>query len=680
MTNLFLATILALAAPAIPAQPSRTGVSIDPCEGLAQLDAAPPSASTAGESMLRSPSQRARLACQLRDVIASRYVFYPVKGELLSRRGARLDQRALDQRADDDRDAPRPAASAGGEGLSAPPRFDARAHLDGCVAAERAIAREEDPLAFYDRMRRCTAAFEDGHLVLGAPVRLPQVALGLSLRLAEGRIYIAGRERKLVSFLESASGPSGLGETLATGNEVVSIDGRPALEEVRSLASYLPASSEGARVERAVDALTRRDFAFPARRSATLVVVTPAGQRTIDLPWWVAPGAADHPATAAYVRRLGLPTTDLLTWRYDPSRDAWARDALATAAQERGLTILPPRDHHALRELLDEDERLAVRMGEVVRRRDRAFCYLQILTFQSETLSGPGGRKPFLAALEPFLRGCREKDLDLVLDLRQNGGGYLAHSSGLFAMLAEPGKSYPGGALVVRANTMNQLIYQQRAPSGAGPARAGDAMDPRHIAESIGAAARARATFSPAFLERPLQASGAGSGFTGRVVALVSPTCMSACDRLAALLQRSGRATLVGGPTEGAGGSQQETRSLPVRWTDPDGVLTLSLPNAAMGVQPALAAAPAGPVVKAAMGQGTAQGAPDAYTGEVPAEEFFQTLTFENRPVVPDVAYATRLDDLTHANRGWLEQAEAALFGQLASGGAVARSSAALHH
>jgi len=120
---------------------------------------------------------------------------------------------------------------------------------------------------------------------------------------------------------------------------------------------------------------------------------------------------------------------------------------------------------------------------------------------------------------------------------------------------------------------------------------------------------------------------------------------MSACDRLAGMLKAGGRATLVGGPTEGAGGSQQEARNLSARWSDPDGLLTLSIPNAAMGVQRALPR-------------------PDERRGPAQTDEFFRTLALENRPVTPDVPYATRLEDVTGQNRGWLEQVDEVLFGK----------------
>jgi Peptidase family S41 len=618
LAPLLLLTALA-SAPGVPALASAPGVPAalavpprgapaDPCDGIRALPDPPECA----DGPLCSPRERVRLACDVRGAVEKRYVFLGVKGRLLS-------------------------ASA--------PGFDAQRHLDSCVAAERTIPREGDPLRFYDRMRQCLAAFRDGHLLVGTPARLPQVALGLGLRLVDGRVVIANRERKLMSYLGTVSGMRDLDETLAVGNEVLEVDGRPVAEALAALASHVPASSDAARMERAVDALARRDFAFPARRAVALTLSAKGQRRTVELPWWVSPDAEKHVMTRAWLRATGVATTELLNWQYDPAKDAWDRDAGGTQGYLRTDPILPPRDAAALREYSDEGDRPAVRLGEVVRRRDRAFCYLQILTFQTETLGSRDGRQPFPAVIDGFVKQCKEKDLDLVIDLRQNGGGFISHSSALVAAVGERQRSYPAGALLVRATTLNQLVFQQRAPAlGAVPARSSDdALEPGHVAEAIGAAQRARREFTPAFLEAPLQASDAVGGYSGRVVALVAPTCSSACERAAALLQQSGRAVLVGAPTEGAGGSQQEVRSLAVRWTDPEGLLWLSIPNAAMGVQAALRAA----------------GEPRADVG---ADEFFARMALENRPVAPDIPYATSVGDVTGQNGGWLQKVEAVLF------------------
>jgi hypothetical protein len=610
LAPLLLAAAVALAPPpaSAPVAPARASAPADPCDGIRAL----PDEAACGDGPLCAARERVQLACQVRDAMEKRYVFLGVKGRLLS---------------------------------GAAPGFDARAHLDGCVAGERAIAREDDPLRFYDRMRRCLAAFRDGHLMVGAPARLPQVALGVGLRLVDGRAVIANRDKKVVSYLKTVSGVRDLDELLAVGNEVLDVDGRPVAEALADLGRFLPASSDAARRERAVDALTRRDFSFPERKTAKLTVSVHGRPRTVELPWWVSREAEKHVMTRAWVERTGVASSELLSWQYDEAKDAWERDAGAAQGYLRTDTILPPREAAALREYLDEGDHPAVRLGEVVRRRDRAFCYLQILTFQTETLGARGERQPFPAVIDAFVRQCKEKELDLVLDLRQNGGGYISHSTALVASLAQRQRSYPAGALLVRATTQNQLVFQQRMPAlGAVPARnPDDELDPAHVAEAIGAAQRARQEFTPALLEAPVRASEAVGGYGGRIVALVSPTCTSACERAAGMLRASGRATLVGAPTEGAGGSQQEAKNLPVRWADPDGLLWVSIPNAAMGVQ-----------------------APAALPGEsrrgVGADEFFGTMALENRPVAPDVPYETTLADVTGQNRGWLERAESVLF------------------
>jgi hypothetical protein len=594
------------AAPAVAAEPS----AVDPCDGLARLE----DDLACGDSPLCGQRARVKLACFIRDALEQRYVFYPVKGRMLEAAGVRKG-------------------------------FDARAHLGACIADERAIEQEGDPLRFYDRMRRCVAGFEDGHLLLGAPVRLPQVALGVGLRLVGGKVHIASREKKLVSYLKTVSGVRDLDGILALGNEVIAIDGRPVADWVEELAAFVPGSSAAARRERAVDALTRRDFAYPAARTAAVTLLVKGTLRVVELPWWISPEADAHVMTQAWVRRTGVATTDLLTWRYDDAKDTWDRESAAAQGSVRSDPIVPPDDAARLRVLLDEQDRPAARLGEVVRRRDRAFCYLQLLTFHTEGLAAARGeaRRPFAVVVEEFVRGCGEKELDLVLDLRENGGGYLAHSNAVVQALARKGEVARGGALLLRANTLNQLVYQQRVPTlGAAGARAvDDALEPRGVLKAIGVARRARRAFTAAFLDPVLRPSDAVGGFGGKVVALVTPSCSSACERLAGMLQANGRATLVGGPTEGAGGSQQEARNLSARWTDPEGLLSLSIPNAAMGVQRAAADAPR----------------------EIGAELFFETLAFENRPVLPDRAYAPTLEDLTGANRGWLREVEAVLFG-----------------
>jgi hypothetical protein len=590
------------AAPAASSAPLEAApLEADPC------DAAAGPLSTEAAGSLAPAARRVAVACALREAMASRYVFWPVKGRLL----------------------------AAADGALASRDFDPRAHLDACVEAERAIDVEDEPLRFYDRMRRCVSAFEDGHLILSVPARLPAVALGVGFRLAGGKVVVANVEAALVAELEATRGPAGLAALLVPGAEVVAVDGVPALDAVDALAALVPGSSAAARRERAVDALGRRDFAHPERPAARLSLAAPSGRVELELPWWIAPGAASHALAAGYVARTGLATTELVDWRADPVRDADARGRLGA---RRSDPIVPAAEAARLRVLRGENGQVAVRLGEVTRAGETAaYCYAQVLTFHTETLADADGKRPFTSVLSDFVAGCDAAGRDLVLDLRQNEGGYISHSTALAQALTPAGRATPGGALLLRATAQNERVYTERAPVVGGSADEEPPLGPRRILEAIGAARRTNREFTPAFLERPL--APVGGGFRGRVVALVSPACMSACDRLAGLLRAGGRAVLVGGPTEGAGGSQQETKGQSARWTDPAGLLTVSIPNAAMGLQRAA--------------QGSA--------GESSADAFFEALAFENRPVEPHVSRATTVEDVRGANAGWRAAAEAQL-------------------
>jgi hypothetical protein len=592
---LLLATVLApapgrAAAPAIGAACAEAGAASEPGAGCA------------GKALC-SAGERTKLVCDLARALEDRYVFFATK-----------------------RVASAPGAA----------RTSVDAHLAGCVADERAIAREDEPLRFYDRLRRCTAALEDGHVMLGATSRLPTVALGVALRRVEGRVVVAAREQKLAGARVADADGASLEEVLAVGNEVLELDGRPVQEALEDVARHVPASSAPARLERAVDALTRRDFLFPEARTATLTVAIAGRRASVELPWSISTDAKRHPVAGPWARRAGLATADLAAFAHERSPRLSDPATRPLAGALRSDPILPPREAAALRVHLDEQGRVAVRAGEVTRADGRSFCYLQILTFHAETLAAGGERQPFVPAVDAVVRGCKEKGLDVVLDLRRNEGGYLANATGVVSALLPRGAAAPPGALLLRVTAQNREVYAERVRRGRWPA---DGPEPSRASAALEAAGRSGLEFTPAFLEAPVGPSASVGGYDGRVVALVAPTCMSACDRAAAMLRGAGRAVLLGEPTEGAGASQQEVPGrISTRWADAGGHVSLAIPNAAMGVPRSADAAPPG------------------------ADEFFASLALENRPVEPDLGYAPTLEDLTGHNRGWLARVEAVLF------------------
>jgi len=524
------------ASPAAPAAAAPAASLADPCADADALPAEP----ACRDAPLCAARDRVRTVCELRDAFRARYVFLDAKPKLL------------------------------GNG------FEASARLDACVADERAIAREDEPLAFYDRVRTCLSGFQDGHLIVTTPGRLPQVRLGVELRRAGSKIVVAARDPALRALDGDA-----VVDALPFGAEVVEIDGTPVADAVATLAREVPGSSQAARLARAVEALTRRDFAHPTHRTATLLVNLPGGeQRTVELPWWVSPGAERHPVAGAWAQRTGLPTTPRLAWFEDAARP---RKCAAVEGAPAVAPVVPAAAARALVEYVDDAGRVAVRLGAVDQGVAQPFCYVQILSFHTQGLTGPDGRRGFVATVTDFIRRCGAERRDLVLDLRHNEGGYLDHSTSIAEALAPRGTPEPAAALLLRATERNEAVYRERAT---GTDSDDDVLAPRHVLEAIRAARRGGQPLTPAFVAG---APPRTEGFPGKVIALTSPACMSACDRLAALLKASGRAVLLGGPTEGAGGSQQEAPGLPARWTDSARLLSVAIPNAAFGVRRAAA-------------------------------------------------------------------------------------------
>jgi hypothetical protein len=150
-------------------------------------------------------------------------------------------------------------------------------------------------------------------------------------------------------------------------------------------------------------------------------------------------------------------------------------------------------------------------------------------------------------------------------------------------------------------------------------------------------------------------------GYSGKVLALITPYCLSSCDRLAAFLKTSGRATLIGTPTNGTGAGFQDwtdpaTGRLHSDWQDSAGILTAQIPDQLFGAQaadaaPIMSGKPKGflPWIKWLF-----QGRPEAIE-YLPMADYESTSLLENQPTQPDLFYAPQVSDLRRGQAGWID-------------------------
>ena len=127
-------------------------------------------------------------------------------------------------------------------------------------------------------------------------------------------------------------------------------------------------------------------------------------------------------------------------------------------------------------------------------------------------------------------------------------------------------------------------------------------------------------------------------GYDQEVIALISPNCISACDGMALLLEKAGRAKVIGTTTNGTGAGFIGSAPFDnVQMRDRNQVVSLRIPNRMFG--------PGGEIGRHVFDEA------DAYL----------KYNSENRPVVAPQQYVETLEDFTDKSAGWYRTALEAL-------------------
>jgi len=132
-------------------------------------------------------------------------------------------------------------------------------------------------------------------------------------------------------------------------------------------------------------------------------------------------------------------------------------------------------------------------------------------------------------------------------------------------------------------------------------------------------------------------------GYDKKIVALITPNCISACDMTASLLKNSKRATLIGTHTNGTGAGfwDDEENGFPRKWVDSHNTLQVYIPNSLFGV-------PSKEIVEK--------------EGHILPFKAHKNFISENIPSVADVQFSPTLKDITGETKGWLNKALEVLF------------------
>jgi len=468
--------------------------------------------------------------------------------------------------------------------------IDVEATLQGCARAELAID-STDRQAFLDRVQLCIAKLHDTHF--GGYPRTPRPAVVtaiLTINIGD-KIYITQNSPLLIAKIKAGDADgvfADLDKTLAPGNEITKIEGIAAIDAVKTLVPYINASSPAFALNFAAREYFMRTFSYPTKRTVNLEIKTASGDvKHIALPW-LAQATKGHLDALTNFNKIGIPQVNELQWTYNKDLRKYEKDdsVLWTVGYNASNPLFKSQGN--LVTYNDDSGSPGLRIGEVVIDRDHVFCYMQLLTFMSVKLT-PNGSKdgvPFLEPIQKFVASCESKKLPLILDLKRNGGGIGSYPPKLLAILSQKDARYPGSLAAFRATpNMVDMVTQDLNPTDSGARFLDGGVDEQTLIEAMADAVKAKAPYADIVNFQDVTADDKVGGYSQKIVAIVTPFCISACDMTARILKNSGRAVLVGTQANGTGAGFWSSDSSDSKFDDTEGQLEFEVPNFLFGME-----------------------------------------------------------------------------------------------
>lgn len=483
-------------------------------------------------------------------------------------------------------------------------------------------------IRFIDRVRAYIATFQDTHFSVGPTTPTPVIYTGLKVTQVNGKILVTSLDSKILSYVAKRSGQAAFAG-ITIGDEIVKVDGKPVEQAMQELSKFIPASSKGYNTLRSVNGITLRSYNYPDKNYVDL---TFAKGITLRFPWFYSSSGIDlRPDVNFFFKKLGYINDTSVQLNWDNVKKDWV-ESTPTYAGYSPTTIQP-----ILAETKDYTARssgLVIRTGYFTKDA-KTYGVLQLLTFVEPKVKGPDGQeKAFLDVVERFVLELKERNLPLIFDLRNNNGGNGNFPPAILGFLAEAGKVY---ANKTSAYKITEYMRQLQEPDFFREFPADDlsalGLTNDEFMTMFQTTIRERAVYTPMFSWNDITPSTLVNGFEQKIVALVTPNCVSACDNMSNLLKNNKRAILIGTHSNGTGAGFTTNERLNTQWTDPRHVFSTTFPNYIFGLP---------------------GGAPGTYIFEKDSAE---RLCSENRPHMADVQYTTQWIDITSNNVGWFNKA-----------------------
>ena len=482
-------------------------------------------------------------------------------------------------------------------------------------------------LDFLDRMQLLVAKFKDTHFGIQEKMPRPNIYNGLRLFRIDGKIVVGSIENRFIGMVSKISGADL--SAIKIGDEVLEIDGVKVEDKVNEYKAYIGGSSEGFIDNYAVRALTLRNFKYEKKN---YMKITFKNAGTYKLPIFAnsVKGAMPRLDAITYFEKYKIPSDSVsIGLTFDKASNTWNESALTFSGYS---TRLLQANLRGVTEMLDDGGAPAIRTGYYINK-GKTYAVMQLMTFYTKNVKVGNTQLPFIEAIRKFIMEIKEEQVPLILDLRVNGGGNGNFPAQVLSLLAPEKTIYAGPTAGYRMTQYMRGIqdasnYQEIIGEDIS---AGISID--EFANIFENTLADRKEYTPMMNFGAIYTDSKVGGFNNKIVALVTPDCISACDKMAFLLKSSGRAVIVGTHTNGTGAGYLSTEDFNTSWEDRLKVLSTTIPNYLFGVP--------------------GKSAETTVFGEDSVEQ----LCSENKPTVADIPYNSKMIDLAKNNLGWLQKA-----------------------
>jgi hypothetical protein len=483
---------------------------------------------------------------------------------------------------------------------------------------------------FLDRMQLLVSKFKDTHFGIGETIARPYTYMGLRLFRVNGKIIVGSIDKKFIAMVEKLSGTDF--SQIRIGDEVKSIDDVAVEDRINELRPYVDSSTPEFTDMGAVRALTLRNFKYD-KKNFMKIEFKSAG--TYKMPLYVNNPADSTPRLDAitYFEKIKIPSDSTsIGIAFDKTTGKWTDSATMSF---QGYSVYNLKENlKGVTELNDDGGAPAIRTGYFIQK-GKTYAVMQLMTFSTRNVKNTvtDAEMPFLDAIRAFALDAKQNELQVILDLRVNGGGNASFPAAVLKIFSEEKAEYGGPTRGYRVTSYMRNIeepgyYQQVEGEDVSEGLVYD--DLRNIMDE---ALNEGKVYAPMYNTGTVRADARVGGFAQKMVVLVTPNCISACDMTSFLFQESKRATLIGTSSNGTGAGYRSSSELNTQWTDPLRVLTTNVPNFLFG-RPGLE------IEKSVYG-----------------ENSVEELCSENIPAVADVKYSTTMLDIARGNLGWLQKA-----------------------